>query len=67
MLTCFTKKQLHTFAVFIDNAILLKLGASCKLKCVVVYGPLDLGYMEYPYIGIIQNKKGIGHLVRHLK
>ena len=65
MITIVMKKQLHTLAVVLDNVMLPKLGVNIKTKRTVVYGPLDLGRMGYPYIDTTQDKKGIGHLVRH--
>jgi len=65
MLTRFTKQQLHMLAVVLDNVMLPNLGVNRKMKRAVVYNPLDLGGMEHPSIGTIQDKKGIGHLVRH--
>ena len=50
-----TKRQLHTLAVVLDSVMLPKLGVNRKIKQAVVYGRLELGGMEYPYIGTIQD------------
>lgn len=67
MLTRFNKKQIYRLMVTLDNAILPKLGISRKMKRVAVYAPLELGGIGYPFIGTIQDQKGIGHLVKHLQ
>ena len=67
MLTRFTKKQLHRLSVVIDNVMLPKLGVNRKMKRAIVYAPLELGGIGYPYIGTVQDQKGIGHFVKHLQ
>jgi len=67
MLTRFSKKQLHRLAIILDNVMLPKLGINRKMKRAVVYAPLELGGIGYPYIGTIQDQKGIGHFVKHLQ
>ena len=67
MLTRFNKKQIYRLMVTLDNAILPKLGISRKMKRVAVYAPLELGGIGYPFIGTVQDQKGIGHLVKHLQ
>ena len=54
-----TKQQLHTLMVVLDNGMLPKLGVNRKTKQAVVNGPLNLGKVEYPYIGIIQDKRAL--------
>lgn len=67
MLTRFTAKQVKALAVVIDNAILPRLGVNRKTPRAMVYAPLDFGGLGYPYIGTIQDEKGISHMVKHLK
>ena len=67
MLTRFTKKQLHKLSVILDNVILPKMGVNRKMARAVVYGPLDLGGMEYPSMSTIQDVKGISHFIKHLQ
>ena len=59
MLMRLTKQQLHTLMVVLDNGMLPKLGVNRKTKQAVLYGPLDIGGMEYPYIGTIQDKRAL--------
>ena len=66
-LTRFTKKQLHKLAVIIDNVILPKMKVNRRMPRAVVYGPKELGGMGYPYMGTIQDKRGIAHFVRQIQ
>ena len=47
--------------------MLPKMGINRKMKQAVVYVPLDLGGIGYPYISTIQDQKGISHFVKHLQ
>jgi hypothetical protein len=58
-LTRFTKKQLHTMAIVLNNTFLPKLGTNRNMPRVVVYGPSELGGISYPCLETIQDQKGI--------
>ncbi|KAL7550562.1 hypothetical protein ACHAWF_015354 [Thalassiosira exigua] len=66
-LTRFTKKQLHKLAIIVDNVVLPKMGINRHTPRAVVYGPRELGGIGYPYIGTIQDKRGIAHFVRQIQ
>ena len=67
MLTSFTLNQTMKISVIMENVVLPKLGINRKTPKAVVYGPLDLGGMGYPSFHTIQDQRGIGHVVKHLK
>ena len=58
MLTRFTKQQLHTLAVVLNNVMLPTLGVNRKMKRAVVYGSLDLGGNEIPLHWHYPRQKG---------
>ena len=67
MLTRFTVKQLYRLSVTIDNIILPKMKINRKMARAPIYAPEELGGLNYPHIGTIQDQKGISHFVKHLK
>lgn len=67
MLTRFTHKQLRAMAVIFDNAMLPVLRINRNTPRAMVYAPADFGGFEFPCLKTVQDQKGIGHIVRHLK
>ena len=60
-------KQTMRISIVLENVVLPKLGINRQMPRAVVYNPLDLGGIGYPSIHTIQDQKGTGHLVKHLK
>jgi hypothetical protein len=66
-LTRFTKCQLHTLAVLVDNAFLPKLGVSRKMKRIAAYAPIKMGGFNFPSLETIQDQKNIMLVMRQLQ
>jgi hypothetical protein len=67
--TSFTTKQIKTLAIAINNVFLpkTKMGINRKLMRIAVYTPLDFGGINFPSLQVLQDTKGIQHLLRHLQ